>query len=150
MPWARTPAAVSAAARLCAPSCVVAVPTTVAPARPSFKAIAAPMPREAPVTRATSDSSIGFSRTASAGSGNGCGQTVRVLQCIAGRGPLDAPVEPRQYLSRSALDEHRGAGKQGAHRGRPAHRACQLAHQRRTNVGGLDVLGTVHGTQIAE
>ena len=38
-----------------APDCDVAVPTTVYPASPSVSAIAAPIPRLAPVTRATLD-----------------------------------------------------------------------------------------------
>ena len=41
-----------------APSAVVAVPMTRAPSAPSRAAMAAPMPREAPVTRATSPLSL--------------------------------------------------------------------------------------------
>ena len=59
-PVPRLPAAARYAAIFAAPSSVVAVPITVAPARASASAIARPMPRVAPVTSATCPSSVAF------------------------------------------------------------------------------------------
>src|SRR6185312_6926886 len=76
--------AVSAAA----PSALVEVPTTLAPAPASARAIALPIPREAPVTSATSFLSI---RSSSYGCER-CGERGRVLhrQVFQPRPLLDA------------------------------------------------------------
>src|SRR3981081_1446986 len=90
-----------------APAALVDVPTTVAPAPPNAIAIALPMPREAPVTRATCFSSM---RNSPAGGGLRSGE-----RSIHGRGIfqrhefeagplLDAAIECREHLAGPTLD----------------------------------------------
>ncbi len=100
-PRPRMPAARRSAPNLSAPSAVVAVPTTVAPAPPSASAIARPMPREAPVTSARSDSSTPGSSGGGRGGGrHGGRERVGILERIAVRAALDAPVQAGQHLAR--------------------------------------------------
>src|SRR5574340_832583 len=111
-----------------APLSLVAVPITVAPCLPSSRAMAWPMPREAPVTNAICPCSVmsplplceysqcGFQRFA----------------IVDGQGLLvgvDTLVQARQHLARRAFhvvgDALFAEGLNGLD---PAHRRIQLAH----------------------
>src|SRR5688500_10704229 len=121
-----------------APSSLVDVPTTLAPALRSSSAIASPMPREAPVTRASLPVSISrlaferlFERCAIGG-----GERLH-----AGR---DALGHARQHLARATFDDVRHAAvdhlADGLH---PAHRRRGLAKQRVLDAAGVALHGDV-------
>src|SRR5258706_13066341 len=106
-----------------APALVVAVPNTLAPCFASSAAMAWPMPREAPVTRATFPSSM-----------------TDLLERLLERGALgkrerrqilrDAFRQPGEHLAGSAFDDMRRAhGHHRLNRLDPAHGRSRLAHE---------------------
>src|SRR5690606_6459970 len=132
-PWSA-----SRAAMACAPPSLVAVPFTVAPLAARRSAIAAPIPRLAPVTRATSPFSNVFMELPRLCGTNRSrpGFTRRIEVGRRAQGlHVDALVDPahqsREHLARPAF-RHAGDSfrLQLAYAIRPAHRQIQLANQR--------------------
>src|SRR5690606_17981135 len=112
-----------------APPGVVAVPTTVAPACPNSSAMALPMPRLAPLTRAISFSSdILFSNGSEPHlDRQGCRQAGRVIYRQGLDRLVDTLVESGQDLAWPHLETMIDSlPTHGLHRFHPAHRAVQL------------------------
>src|ERR1700751_1648057 len=121
------PCDASDAATFATPSSLVAVPMTRAPAAPSARAMALPIPREAPVTSAIWFSSIVSPRSDAERRVDGS----RILQREEGqvRSPLDAAVEAREHLSGTVFDDLRNPStRKRTQRLCPAHRARDLSH----------------------
>ena len=131
-----------------APASVVAVPTTVAPARPRARAMACPIPRDAPVTSARSCSNMTAPRARWPLSRPGW----RHRSSSAAGAPSrarNAPLQAGQHLARATFDQRLGTPcAQRLHGLRPAHRAGQLAHQRRADVRGLGVRLGIHRADV--
>src|SRR5204863_122224 len=132
-----------------APSAPVEVPITRAPAAPRASAIACPMPREAPVTSATSFSSMGIPP--------GCAQRrfdrggIVERQKAQVRAPLDAAVEAGEHLSRAAFDDLREVScRERAQRVRPAHRARELQPEELPDLLGPLVGAGIHRAHVAD
>src|SRR5690606_30713750 len=122
-----------------APSSVVAVPITTAPAAASVLAIAAPMPRDAPVTRATWSRSIPLSNHSLIGRLPVFPQSfLQYRRRVEAHGPdrrIDTPDETREYLAGTRLDDGRDSLRhEVAHGLGPAYRAVELAAQALANV----------------
>src|SRR6202050_2424982 len=144
-----TPASETAALISAAPASLVAVPTTRAPAFASASAMARPMPREAPVTRAKSFSSMGLSRSRGECRVARCGVPER--EALQVRAALNAPVEPGQYLAWPAFNERlRMVCKQRAHGIRPAHRSRKLLREKRANVLRIGVRRRIDGAVVGD
>src|SRR5665213_3889602 len=136
------PCAANSALMAAAPAALVAVPTTRAPALPRASAMARPMPREAPVTRARSFSSMDSSSAAGERSLHACRVLKREARKI--RAPLDTTVERGQHLAGAAFNERLDMGcNDRAHGLGPMHRACQLAPQQRPNILGIGMRGGI-------
>src|SRR5690606_3259423 len=123
------PAACSRSPIAAAPPSEVAVPTTVAPSAASSSAIAAPIPRLAPVTSATSPCntlSINCSFSLPVGQ-----RGVEILGGAEGAGVegfVDALAQAGQDLARAALGDAGGAARgERLHAAGPLHRQVELA-----------------------
>src|SRR5690606_38234746 len=122
--------------RASAPAWLVAVPTTVAPCSASRSAIAAPMPRLAPVTSAISPFRGWVIAADSSGrsvlpSGQGGVELFRRAERARLQRTVDALRQAGQDLARAALRDPDGTARgQRLHASRPLHREVQLAHQR--------------------
>src|SRR3979411_1132537 len=150
----RPPCAARLALIRAAPSAVVAVPMTRAPSRARRSAMAAPMPRVAPVTKAISPFSI---RPPLVLAHRGRPRRERIVQAqwILQRHHLEvavlvhSPVQARQYLARTAFhDLGRARRDHRAHRRRPIHRRIQLFDKPGANAfrGGMRFdIDTIHG-----
>src|SRR5580698_4334220 len=142
------PCDASWAVSFAAPSGVVEVPMTRAPAPARASAMALPIPREAPVTSATSLlSAVSFGIGYPFNSRQRGFYRRQILERHEFQsGPLlDATVQPREYLARTALDELRDAGgRKRPYRVPPAHRTRQLPHQELVKVGGFLVGNGIH------
>src|SRR3569833_1194839 len=131
-PWPLYPCNASSAVSFEAPSAVVEVPMTLAPACARVSAISWPIPLEAPVTNATSLSRslrMGASFRSRQRHFQGCrileGQELQALTL------LDAPVQAGEHLTRPALDQLRDArGHDRTYCVYPAHGARKLADQK--------------------
>src|SRR5690606_30429486 len=126
----RPPCGASASVMASAPAPDVAVPTTVAPAAANSRAMARPMPRDAPVTRAILPASTGSDMSASQSiqrlpQGRRIGDVERIDFAV------DALDQTGQDLARAAFDDVGDAvslhGLDGFH---PADRVPGLAYQR--------------------
>src|SRR5690606_327728 len=126
VPW--QPAAASFSAMDWAPASLVAVPTTMAPWAASAWAMACPIPRLAPVTRATFPSrliSSSFGNT-----GDSVGKTLDTIQIMGGHTFGAALVQARQYLARTAFDHVSDTLDSDVFDAfDPTHRAVQLLDQ---------------------
>src|SRR5690606_18478442 len=129
-----------------APVSDVAVPTTVAPAAASSRAMARPMPREAPVTRAILPASTGSDMSASQ-SFQRFFQGRRISDVEGVDFAVDALDQSRQDLAGPAFDDVGDAvllhGLYGLH---PADRVPCLAHQR--IAGGIRVRRPGAGARV--
>src|SRR5690554_1763963 len=152
------PCAASRSPIACAPASLVAVPITVAPRAASVSAIAAPMPRLAPVTSAISPWSCWViacppvvewvwsrralspkprrrrkSRCPRASAGPCAERRLEVpggAECARVQALVDAPGQPGEHLARTAFaDPGRARGGQRLHAAGPLHRQVELAHQ---------------------
>src|ERR1700730_4497865 len=142
------PCDASAALKRAAPSALVDVPITRAPAPPRVSAMAWPMPREAPVTSATSFSSMG-----TPSGRRECrfkGRRVLQRQKIQVRTPLDPAVQAREHLARPAFDHLRDSRAHRAQRVRPAHGVRQLAYQQLADLAGPLVRAGTYGADVAD
>src|SRR5882672_6241218 len=117
----------------------VAVPTTEAPAPTRCARMARPMPREAPVTRATSAFNASPRRTEKSATSASharrrLAQGARIRHGQTVQTGRDAPRQSRQHLAGAALDHMRNpALAHGPNDLRPAHRTGGLACQRVTD-----------------
>src|ERR1700722_10151612 len=130
-----------------APASLVAVPTTRAPARARVSAMARPMPREAPVTRARSFSNMCSSGARSERGLDGGGIFERNTGKI--RAALDAPIEPGQHFARPAFDKRRDAGGQPRAPGvAPAPGTRGVGRKERANILRVRVQRGIDGAEI--
>src|SRR5690606_10190068 len=128
-PW--PPSAARRSPIAAAPESEVAVPITVAPCAASSSAIAAPMPRLAPVTRAISPCNTFVIANSLLPVRQGGFEIGGGTERARVDGLVDALGEAGQDLAGAALG-HAGhaAGGQRLHAAGPLHRQVQLAHQR--------------------
>ena len=149
-------ATVRVAVSSAAPASLVAVPTTRAPAAARARAMAWPMPREAPVTSATSFSSMLTT------------PSCRTLAPVAASAAADVARSSSARQARSARRSMRrlrpvstlpgphsmscamAVGRQRAHGVLPAHRARQLPHQQCADVIRLLMRGGIHRADVAD
>src|SRR5674476_391083 len=112
---------------LAAPSSVVAVPITLSPRFASASAIAAPMPRDAPVTRATCPSNTTSLMRSPRKHVFYIRQTGWIEQRHAIQFRINAFYQASKHLARAAFDDGRQATRlDGLHTLHPAHRPKSL------------------------
>src|SRR5215471_16811196 len=141
------PCDASASVSRAAPSGLVAVPMTRACAAAKASAMALPMPREAPVMRATWFSSMGRGSRGAQRRFDGRWILDREETHI---GPsLDAPIQRGQHLARTTLDYLCNTSPdERTQRIRPAHWARDLSHEHLGNIRGLEVRTGVHRAHV--
>src|SRR5271170_5666413 len=131
-----------------APSSLVAVPIICAPAAPNAPAIAWPMPRDAPLTSATSLLSI----TASCGRAQRGANRFGVFQSRATdfAARRNTAIEASEHFARAAFEQLRGAATYYLeHCFGPAHRTGQLFAEQLADLVRITVLARIDCTYIS-